>query len=248
MIKDWTRYKTKVILEKDKIETGENIVINKEFSKEEIEKLILEDKIIGQGTYGLVTQYDKDTLFKLYYKDIFLTYSSKNIENLDKEIENNIEIEQTMKDISKAFKTRVESITENIEQLKNTKSNDLIKGVATYKGYLIGVFLKYYREYVKLKDIFNQLNDKDKMLVMNKVSELIDDLYKNGVCPRDVKEDNIMVRINDLDIKLIDLDDRETRFDTYEYFEKKPHIKHGLVESYKKMLYRIKNEKEEERE
>ena len=57
-------------------------------NKEELQNLLFKSKVIGQGTYGLIVEYDDNTLLKIYYKDIFETYNSRNIDKIDKDIEN----------------------------------------------------------------------------------------------------------------------------------------------------------------
>ena len=48
-------------------------MIKKELSLDEINKLLFENRSIGQGTYGIVTKYEEGTLLKIYYKDIIET-------------------------------------------------------------------------------------------------------------------------------------------------------------------------------
>ena len=60
------------------------------------------------------------------------------------------------------------------------------------------------------------------------------DLYKNGIIPRDIKEDNILVRKNDLDVKLIDLDDQD-------YLQEYSYIRKDAAEAFEKMKKRLLN-------
>lgn len=214
-------------------------MINKELSKDDIKKLLYESKIIGHGTYGVIVEYDENTLLKIYYKDIFDTFYSKNIEKLDEEIESSIEIEAFMIESGIKSKTKLEDMKSNIEQLEKTKSKSLIKGTLTYKGFLIGIILENYREYDLLKNIFADLDENSQKKVISLAGILFGDLYKYGIIPRDIKEDNIMVRKNDLDVKLIDLDDIETRYEDEEYLKENSHIKKDAVEAFEKMKQRL---------
>lgn len=66
-------------------------------------------------------------------------------------------------------------------------------------------------------------------------------MYKHGIIPRDIKEDNIMVRREDLDVKLIDLDDTETRYENEEYLEEFPYIKQEAIRTFENMKKRLED-------
>ena len=219
-------------------------MIKKELNKIEIGKLLFNSKIVGQGTYGLIVEYDDNTLIKIYYKDIFETYHNKDITKLDEEIilKNKVEKETLQLGIIK--KNKLEEMKNKIKQLETTKSSGLIKGLATYNDCLIGVFLEYYKEYEKLSLIFDKLNKQQQEKVLKKSGRILGDLFKHGIFPRDIKEDNILVRKEDLDIKLIDLDDIETRYENKEYIKEFPYIKKEAVNQFIKMKTRLKKEKE----
>lgn len=211
----------------------------KSLNKEELQSLLFKSKVIAQGNYGLIVEYDDDTLLKIYYKDIFETYSSRNIDKLDKEINNRIEVENEMIEMRIIDKKQIETIEGKIQQLQQTQSRTLIKGTAIYQGYPIGVFLKNYKGYDKLRDIFGNLHENQQRVILDKSASLFADLYKSGVIPRDIKEDNILVRKNDLDVKIIDLDDSETRYEEHDYLRKYPHIRKDAVEAFEKMKTRL---------
>ncbi len=211
----------------------------KSLNKEELQSLLFKSKVIAQGNYGLIVEYDDDTLLKIYYKDIFETYSSRNIDKLDKEINNRIEVENEMIEMRIIDKKQIETIEGKIQQLQQTQSRTLIKGTAIYQGYPIGVFLKNYKGYDKLRDIFANLHENQQRVILDKSASLFADLYKSGVIPRDIKEDNILVRKNDLDVKIIDLDDSETRYEEHDYLREYPHIRKDAVEAFEKMKTRL---------
>lgn len=216
-------------------------MIVRELSLEEMRKILFESRIIGQGTYGMVTKSEEGTLVKIYYKEIQNTYFSKDISKLDKEIEDNIKIEKQLKEMLPKKQTKLERMRTYTEQLEKTKSGSLIKGIATYKGYLIGVFLQEYKGYELLRDIFEKLGEEERKIVLSSTAMLLGDLYKHGIIPRDIKEDNIMVRKEDLDVKIIDLDDSETRYETEEYLEEFPHIKQEAIRTFENMKKRLQN-------
>ena len=212
-------------------------MMNKELEKDEIIKILSEYEVVGKGTDGILFKYDENTLLKIYYKDIFDAYMD--ISKLDIVIKSNLEIEEEMKNINNKYRTHLETAISNINQLQSTKSNSLIKGVATYKSYLIGSFIEYYREHELLYEIFPSLNNGEQRIIFDTLEDLIEDLYEHGVCPTDLKEDNIMVRKSDLDVKIIDLDGKETRYENTEYLKKFPHIKTNVIKSFMDMKKRL---------
>ncbi len=212
-------------------------MMNKELEKDEIIKILSEYEVVGKGSYGILFKYDENTLLKIYYKDIFDAYMD--ISKLDSVIKLNLEIEEEMKNINNKYRTNLETAISNINQLQSTKSNSLIKGVATYKSYLIGSFIEYYREHELLSKIFPSLNNSEQRSIFDTLADLIADLYEHGVCPTDLKEDNIMVRKSDLDIKIIDLDGEGTRYENTEYLKEFPHIKRNVIKAFMDMKKRL---------
>ena len=71
---------------------------------------------------------------KIYYKDIFETYNSRNIAKIDEEINDRIEVENQMIKMKILDKKRIQIIEEKIQQLQQTQSRTLIKGTAIYQG------------------------------------------------------------------------------------------------------------------
>ena len=62
---------------------------------------------------------------------------------------------------------------------------------------------------------------------------------KNNIYPHDLKESNIMINLNNLDIKLIDLDGDETRYEDIEYVLQYPYIKNNCIIRYNEMRKRL---------
>ena len=150
-------------------------------------------------------------------------------------INNRIEVENQMIKMKILDKKRIQIIEEKIQQLQQTQSRTLIKGTAIYQGYPIGVFLENYKGYDKLETVFLDLHENEQKLILDKSASLLADLYKNGIIPRDIKEDNILVRKNDLDVKLIDLDDIETRYEDQDYLQEYSYIRKDAAEAFEKM-------------
>lgn len=205
---------------------------------EEIIELIKKAKTRNDsfmGSYGLLTEYDSDTLVKLYYKSFFETYTSPDVEIFQNEIATNIEIDQFLS------RNRVQEMVNNFERLKYSKQRDLIRAILLYNGYPVAILLKYYKEYIKLTNLVRNLTYEQIEMVLEKSRYQVDDLCSYGVYPIDLKEDNILIREKDLDIKLIDLDDSVTRYEDVSYVEKFPYIKKRVEESFDGMKWRILN-------
>ena len=211
----------------------------RELTTNEISQLLFRKEVVGQGCYGLIVKYSENTLLKMYYKDYFDTFYYKDIEKLDEEIERHIKVEEEVKEMFPNRITRMDNLVSKINHLEKTSSNDLIKGIATYKNWPIGIFMEYYKDYNKLTNVFKNLNKNEQSKILFLVRNKLKGLYKNGVFPLDLKEDNILVRKRDLDVKLIDLDGDETRYEDENYIKEYPHIKREAVLSYKNMCIRL---------
>lgn len=59
----------------------------REISKEELLKYLFNDNPIGKGDFGVVSEYDDNTLIKIYYNVIKRTYANKDGSLLEQEIE-----------------------------------------------------------------------------------------------------------------------------------------------------------------
>lgn len=203
-----------------------------EINKENLMKLLKnKDITIGQGTYGLVKKIDDNTLLKIYYKKIYNTYKSLNEQTLDKEISNNKEIADFIRN----------PVHEELRRKKLLKLYELslINGIVLYEDYEIGVLLTYYKDYEELTDSFQKLSLNEKKETLSKIKIELENLMKNNIYPHDLKESNIMINLNNLDIKLIDLDGDETRYEDIEYVLQYPYIKNECIIRYTEMKKRL---------
>ena len=211
-----------------------------ELSKEKIiEFLSNKSKYYGRGAYGILVEYDESTLLKIYYKDVFNTYTNLDIKTLDEEINILLEVEKDMTDFNSKFIGKLQQLKTIQKALKKTKSNSLIKHIVTCNGYPIGVLLEKYKNYLKLSQVYKNLNNDEKIEVLRRVKELLFDLLGNNIFPADIKENNILINPNNLDIKLIDLDGYETRVETKPYIQKYPHIKNYCIKKFEEMSIRL---------
>ena len=200
-----------------------------EISKQELINFLSNKKnYYDHGAFGILFEYNDSTLLKIYYEDIFNTYTTLDSNKLDQEIIN-ININK-LEQLKKIYTT-----------LKKTKTNSLIKGIITYNGYPIGILLEYYKNYLKLSIAYKKLNQNAKIKVLSNIKELLNNLFENDIYPTDIKEDNILINPDNLDIKLIDLDGIETQIKNAEYIKKYPRIKNYCIEKYYKMSIRLLN-------
>lgn len=177
---------------------------------------------IGQGAYGIVIPYSNDTLLKLYYSEFQDTIENPCVRQLDKNIEHN----------RLWFGTRdYQELKKKCERLELCKKGTYIKGIATYKDYPLGVYMKWYKSYQVLESMLFELSNEQKKFILSQVKQQVAELMDLGIFATDIKDDNILVDPNTLDTVLIDLDDdmticRDKDFKTYQAY---------VVEAYRRM-------------
>lgn len=204
----------------------------------ELLKIIDNNKLVGRGVYGMVYEYDDNTLIKIYYKDILRFFCSRNIEDLDKEVDINLYVENEMKEMRVDYVTKLDRLNNVVKSL-NRADCSLIKGIVLYRGYPIGILLTNYKDYSKLGDSFKVLDTQSKSLIMDKIKLKLSKLFSYGIYPLDLKEDNILVNIDNLDVQFIDLDGGETRYEDSEYIDKFHHIKDNAIMAFDLMEQRL---------
>lgn len=208
-------------------------------SDEVIKYLSNKENIIGQGSYGLLYKYDETTLIKLYYKDLIDTYFYLDSEIFKKEIDNKLQLIEIYKEYGVEYIDKLDELKKLYSILQITHCNDLIKGIVTYKNYPIGVLLEYYKDYKTLGEIFFYLSQKEKIIVLEKVKILLENLMDNDIYYKDIKENNIMVNKETLDVKIIDLDGNEVRIEDKSYVYKNPSVKKDCIDYYNSMVRRL---------
>lgn len=204
--------------------------------KELINLLSKKDKIIGQGTYGIVMPYDEDALIKIYYKKIFDGYYNLDEGKVIEEIDVCKKVDMQMNIL---FSDNKDAIKRKKAKMQMLYDIGLVKANVFCNDYELGILLKYYKEYEKIDSIFYCLPLNDKVAVLSKIEQYLSALMENNIYPRDIKESNILIRKRDLDVKLIDLDDEETRYEEKEYVDAYPHIKKECIDKYKVMSKRL---------
>ena len=163
---------------------------------------------VGEGTFGLVRSINDDILVKAY-KEFF--GFSKPID-LPKTLMDKKMFEE---DIVSRYSYKLKKgdyILMAKERLSKTKyANDLILGCALYNDFAFGAILKNYKGYRRLNSKISRLSVDDYIKLVANIDKHLEDLFNNYIYPNDVKESNILFN-DDLDVKIIDLDDEVTSY------------------------------------
>lgn len=202
-------------------------MVELELTKEELENYLFYLETIGMGSNGLVQKLEDDICIKIYYKDIYDVYSSKDINLLDDIIERHKKIKTDFYDNER-------------QKLELLTQMGYITKVLYYKGYKIAVEMKLYKDYVMLYDAIRHLDTNKKELVYFKIKNKMSELINNNIYPIDLSTANILVNLDSLDIVFIDLDDSGTRYDTDDFFADNPLVKRNLLLSCNSRLREIK--------
>ena len=190
-------------------------------TKEDFLYMLLDDDPFDSGYYGKL--YLKDNkLYKINYRDFMEMLVKDNKLDIDEFVDNDLKILMSFNYNYKNPEYRAKEF----DRLKDTKTNDLITGVLSYRDLFVGIIMNYYKGYIPLTKAINDLSLEQINCFIDKAKELVYDLMEHGIVPRDIKEDNILVNLETNDVKLIDLDDIHTIYGPLDYVEKYPH--HGL--------------------
>lgn len=201
-----------------------------ELSKEQLFNLLVNDNFINIGGTGILILVN-DSLYKVHYKTFFDTYIQKDIDYLDEEADMILRNSKTY---------LAEEWSKKFDRLEKTFSAGTIKNVLTYRGIFVGIEMIYLRDYITLTKASSKLKEDKLKQIMGNIWHLINNLLENDIAPTDIKEENIMVNIDSLDVKLIDLDGIETRYGYTGYLNEYPYIKHRIIDSFSQMCRRIK--------
>ena len=207
----------------------------REISKKEFLSYLLNPNPLTQGQFGKIV-LNGDKLYKIYYKDFIKTYINKNDNFLDDEVSSLLEIERLT---NLGLRDPYKKLTE-LNRLAGTKSSNLITGVLSYKGLLVGIQMNYLKDYITLKEISTRVEDSKLDIYLNKVYELVCNLLMENIVPTDVKEDNILVNEETNDVALIDLDGIETIYGPDNYLIDFPYNLDIINNNFDKMVNRLK--------
>ena len=209
-----------------------------ELNKEQFIFLLSNPHPLSHGCNGIVTLIN-NKLYKIYYKDFFEFYLSKNEEELEKIVKGWLEIELITNCGLKNPQVRMK----DYEKLNDTKSKGLITAILSYKGLFVGIEMKYYKDFLEFDTALKYLNDNDISKCINKAFYLVNDLLNNNIVARDIKESNILVNPKTLEVVLIDLDGTETTYGPNNYIKDYPYNQKMVMRSFKEMVERLEKQK-----
>lgn len=209
-----------------------------EISKDKFLSYLLNPNPIFQGQFGKIV-LDNNKLYKIYYRDFIKTYINKDECFLDDEVNSLLEIEKlTNFELRDPYKKLNE-----LNRLARTKSANLITGVLSYNGLLVGIQMNYLKNYTTLKEISTRVEDSKLVIYLNKAYEIVYDLLNENIVPTDVKEDNILINEETNDVVLIDLDGSETIYGPDNYLIDFPYNLDIINNNFDKMVNRLKIKK-----
>ena len=178
---------------------------------------------IGSGSFGIVKKIDDDTCAKIYYKDIYKFYKSADFTDLDQYID-------ILLSVKKPNTINEQEMYENNnKKLELLMQMGLIQKILNYRGYKLGVIMKYYKGFLDLYDASLILNKALIEIILKKIRKQLDIFISNNIFISDLSSSNILVNPDTLDIAFIDLDDIFTRYETDEYLMEKPLVKKRLL-------------------
>ncbi|MBQ7240086.1 MAG: hypothetical protein IJS56_01470 [Bacilli bacterium] len=205
------------------------------FDSNNLKEFLKTNKPIGKGYFGSCYLYNNDYVLKAMVEES----KKKSNRVIYKEIKEDKKLEEYyFKTYDTNYTTKEERLKETMERLSYTKySYDLIQGLAYYYNYCFGTVLKYYKDYLTLahSSIYN-LSQEELDELYHNIEVSYEDLFNNYIYPLDIRDENIMFN-NNLEVKLIDLDDGLT-FYNYNKSEKKEEICRNKLKEIRKDLKR----------
>lgn len=211
----------------------------KELTKQQLIYLLFNPNPCFYGDFGIISLID-NKLYKIYYKDLIITYTSRDVNELDNEVDTLLEIEH----ITNFGLRNPKSCLEKFLRLQDTASNKLITNILSYKGLLVGVEMKYYKDFLELNEVLELLDEKSLKKCLNRILYLIKDLLNNNIIVRDIKENNILVNPTTLEVVLIDLDGKETVYGPRNYVKNYPYNEELTINNFYEMVNRLEKKKQ----
>ena len=208
-----------------------------DINKKQFLNLLLNSNPFSKGQFGITTLIN-GKLYKIYYKDFIETYLTRDISHLDVEVDSWLEIEKItnfgLRNPNKRLK--------ELHKLSKTNSCNLITGVLSYNGLLVGIEMNYFEGYISLEKASKIVTKQELEEYLRKCYNLVYDLMTHNIVPKDIKEDNILVNIKNGDVILIDLDGNETVYGPVNYVNDYPYNKKIVENKLNDMVYRLHNQ------
>lgn len=180
---------------------------------EELSKIVENNKVIGQGSFGIVYQLDEDTLFKFRYINFLNDFEVVNGEldlrklgDVSKTIETGARADREKGREADYMSKEIEHANAKQGKIRHTT---LTQALVKVNGGLVGYALKYHKNMVNLFDYLcdNQLTLAQSKKVGKNIFTAVEELLENAIYLRDLSVRNIMVNPKTLKIEIIDLED-----------------------------------------
>lgn len=149
-------------------------------NKEQFLSFLLNTDYFSQGQFGIITLFN-NKFYKIYYKDFINTYLTRDENVIDNEVNSWLEVENN---INMGLRNPNKRLQE-FEQLLNTKSYNLITGILSYKGLLVGIEMNYYEDYISLVEASKIVTKGQLKEYLTICYDLILDLMENNIVSRE---------------------------------------------------------------
>lgn len=188
--------------------------MNKISDKELLDLLTKSEDTELSGSYGKIITINDNELLKVYYRLFKQDFTNCTLQDLKDDL---IKMKTFSSNATMSYKRLLADenrIIKLLELLNKTSSKDLIKDYIKYEEFVVALILSNYKDYDTYEYlIFNDdLSKKDHKLILEQIKEKVYELIENRLYPLDLKCDNIMVNKENLNVRLIDLDDLGTIF------------------------------------
>lgn len=187
---------------------------------DELQTICAKNKIIGQGSYGIVYKLDDDTLFKFNYKDFIDCFDVKGnkfdtrcLGDISSEIKDKKEIERIVYKGKERYD--IQAIRKATNKQSQIKLTTLTQGLVFCDNYCVGYLLHNHKNMVNLYDFVLKvgLKDLDAQKVSDGINNAVTELMQNNIYHYDFTTRNILINPETNDIQIIDFEDQLRVYD-----------------------------------
>ena len=187
---------------------------------DELQSICANNKIVGQGGFGIVYQLDDDMLFKFNYKDFIDCFEIKNnsfdfrrLMDISDEIESRKQIEKIV--YKGAERQIVQTIRKAGQKQGSISLTALTQGLVYCNDYCIGYLLKNHKNMVNLYDYLCErgLESSEMTKVLENIGNSVQELMQCNIYHYDLTTRNILMCPENNDIQIIDFEDQIRVYD-----------------------------------
>ena len=187
---------------------------------EDLSNIVSHNKRVGVGSYGIVCEYDEDTLFKFCYKPFIDCFQCRDgvidlsaIGDISQEINQRKEIDYII--CRGEESARVRDVKDLIGKGKWLTRTSMPKGLVYVDGYCVGYLLKYHKNMVNLYDYLSNHSISEVMLgrIAGDLSLAVQELSDNAIYHDDFTLRNVMYDPQSGRTEIIDFEDAVRSYD-----------------------------------